>query len=69
MSITSPYLTVAEVAERLGRDPSTVCRYIRRGLLPAELRAGVYFLRPGVVRRFKCPLPGNPNFLKKTLSS
>lgn len=49
------YLTVEQVAERLERDVQMVRRWIREGRLEAERVGGIYFVRPGALRRFKVP--------------
>lgn len=50
------YLTPEQVAERLGRNVQLIRRWIRQGQLEAELVGRMYFVRPGVVRRFEPPL-------------
>jgi excisionase family DNA binding protein len=49
------YLTVEQVAERLGRDVQMVRRWIRERRLEAERVGQIYFVRPGALRRFKVP--------------
>ena len=56
-------LTIAEIAESKGRDPSTVLRWIHRGLFPnANLRKtplGEYWVIPEFdLNEFKDPKPG-----------
>ena len=51
------WMTVAEVGAALGAHPNTVRRWIRRGLLAAELRPGrhnapTYWIRRADVRAF-----------------
>ncbi len=62
MSLVPGHLTTAEAAVILEKDPSTVCRYVRRRLLPAK-RLGCNILIPeAAVRKFQPPKVGNPNF-------
>ncbi len=49
------YLTAEQVAERIERDVQMVRRWIREGRLEAERVGQIYFVRPGVLRRFKVP--------------
>lgn len=61
----TPSLTVKEAAKALGKDVTTIHRYIRKGLLPARREATpfgpVYFLDAEAVARFTPPALGNPN--------
>ena len=56
------YYTVREAAAILDRDVSQICRYIRRGDLPAIDLGHQRLIRRTDVRRFRLPLRGNPNF-------
>ena len=56
------YYTTREAATILGRDVSQICRYIRRGDLPAIDLGHQRLIRRTDVRRFRLPLRGNPNF-------
>jgi excisionase family DNA binding protein len=42
-------LTVVEAAQRVGRSPGTVRRWIREGRLPAETEQGVRVIDPGAL--------------------
>ncbi len=54
-------LTVAQAAQQLGVDHSTVCRWITDGLLPA-IRPGAraYLIHRSAVEAFVRPLAGRP---------
>lgn len=58
-------MTVKQAAEALGKDVTTIHRYIRKHLLRAEREETVfgaaYFLYPEEVARFTPPALGNPN--------
>lgn len=55
-------LTVAEVATRLGIDPSLVARYCKAGRLQAEKPARDWLIEPESVTRFEQERqrPGRP---------
>lgn len=64
----SDCLTLAEVAERLGKDHSTVARYVRDGLLPGERRGGAIWIPAKALDGFVPPRAGNPGFRKRLAS-
>lgn len=58
-------MTVKQAAQALGKDVTTVHRYIRKGLLRAVREESpfgpAYFLYPEEVASFTPPALGNPN--------
>ncbi len=65
MSEIPGLLTLHEVADELGVEYSTACRYVRVGRLP-HLKVGYIKLVPAdALGGFELPRVGNPNFKKK----
>ena len=67
MPIVSPilgYITPMQAARLLKRNHSTICRYVRNGLLKSVRVPATIWLREEDVRTFKCPPRGNPMFRK-----
>ena len=60
MSEIAGFYTVAEAAVVIGRSHSTVCRYIRQGLLEAKHIGQQKLIEQSVAHSFLPPLPGNP---------
>ncbi len=72
MSVTdfpmSDCLTLAEVAKRLGKDHSTIARYVREGRLPGQWRGGAIWIPAKALEGFVPPRPGNPGVRKQVAS-
>jgi excisionase family DNA binding protein len=65
MSTIPGFYTVHEAAVVIQRSHSQVCRYIKKGDLPAK-RIGREILVPiEEAKKFKTPPMGNPNFQKR----
>jgi len=58
------YYTVEEAASFLEREVSTICRYIRQGLLPAHDLGHQWLILAADLHAFVPPLAGNPEFRK-----
>jgi excisionase family DNA binding protein len=54
------FVTVKEAAKIIGRDGSTICRYIRAGKLPAVSIGKTWLIRDEDVHKFTPPEMGNP---------
>jgi len=65
MSTIPGYYRVNEAVAVLKRSHSQICRYIKRGLLPAIDLGGQLLIEQSAVHEFSPPPRGNPNFRRK----
>ena len=59
------FYTVSEAAVVIGRSHSTVCRYIRQGILKAKHVGQQKLVEQSAAHAFSPPLPGNPLLRKR----
>jgi len=64
MATLPGYYTVREAASVLNKSHGMVCRYIRKGLLPAKNLGNQIVIEQSDVHKFTPPPPGNPRFRK-----
>jgi excisionase family DNA binding protein len=67
MSLVPNHLTTTEAAVILACDTSTVCRYVRKRLLPHKRLGNNILIPEKAVAEFEKPLPGNPHFRRNSL--